>query len=205
MAKKLFRTGETETARVEAFSDGVLAIVMTLLILDIRIPAFEAADDAAIWRALALLVPKVAAWIISFIFVLVFWVSHHYMFNALDKVDRGILWLNGLFLMFICFMPFPTALAGEHPLTTPPLALLSATMLGAALSFTAMRLYSARASGLMAPRQKQLAQAAFIRGLSAPALYACALLAAFFAPLLCVLLLAAVPIVFFFPPPERAE
>ena len=203
--RSIFRTGESETNRVEAFSDGVLAIVITLLVLEIKVPHVPQHDDGLQWAALAVLVPKIAAWVISFVFVLVFWVAHHYLFNSLRKVDRGLLWINGLFLLFMSFVPFPTALAGEYPASTPPLALLSGTMLGAAASFSAMRLYVLRGHGLIAPEEKAAARTALRRSLIAPAMYACGLAAAFFVPWLAIAVQLLVPVIFFLPARAAGE
>ena len=106
MARGILRTGETDASRVEAFSDGVLAIVITLLILDVKIPHDIRGGNDALWAALREQLPMLGAWVLSFSFVLVFWVAHHYLFKQLTKVDRGILWLNGLFLLSICFTPW---------------------------------------------------------------------------------------------------
>jgi uncharacterized membrane protein len=136
MVRKLFRTEEAETSRVEAFSDGVLAIVITLLVLDIKVPQ-TADSDAALWQAILQRLPMIGAWMVSFFFVLVFWVAHHTLFYQIEKTDRGLLWLNGLFLLAISFSPFPTALAGEHPGATPAVFLLSLVMFLAAAFFAA--------------------------------------------------------------------
>jgi len=195
----LFRVGESETNRVEAFSDGVLAIVITLLVLEIKVPHVPGHDDVAQWAALRELIPKIAAWVISFVFVLVFWVAHHYLFNSLAKVDRGLLWLNGLFLLFMSFVPFPTAFAGEYPLSTPALALLSATMFGAAASFSAIRIYVLYGDALIKEDAKSGAKMAVRRSLIAPTLYAAGFVAAFFVPWLAVAIQIFVPIIFFLP------
>jgi len=73
--RRLFRSGEADTDRIEAFSDGVLAIVITLLVLEITPPSVQG-GDAELWRALARMLPVIAAWVVSFLFVLVFWVSY---------------------------------------------------------------------------------------------------------------------------------
>jgi uncharacterized membrane protein len=197
--RAVFRVGESDASRVEAFSDGVLAIVITLLVLEIGAPHLAHPTDAELWTALEALLPKIVAWVVSFFFVLVFWVAHHYFFGSLARVDRGILWLNGLFLLFISFTPFPTAFAGDYPLRTPPLALLSVVMLGAAASFTALRLYALMGEGLIASNTRNAARAALMRSVVAPVLYACAALAAFVSPWASIALLAAVPLIFFFP------
>ncbi len=203
--RSVFRVGESDTSRVEAFSDGVLAIVITLLVLEIGAPHLAQPTDAELWASLEALIPKIVAWVVSFFFVLVFWVAHHYFFRGLQRVDRGILWLNGLFLLFISFTPFPTAFAGDYPLRTPPLALLSVVMFGAAASFTALRLYALMGDGLIASGDRIAARAALMKSLVAPISYAFAALAAFVAPLASVVVLTAVPLIFFFPSRETRD
>ena len=108
MARRaIFHTGPLGTDRVEAFSDGVLAVVITLLVLDVKLPS-GLSTDAALWAALVHITPVLGAWVVSFAFVLVFWVNHHYFFASLKKTDRGLLWLNGVFLLTITLIPFPT-------------------------------------------------------------------------------------------------
>ena len=97
MIRRLFHSGQADTDQIEAFSDGVLVIVITLLVLEITPPTVPG-GDAELWRAVAHLLPMIAAWVVSFLFVLVFWVSHHHLFASRAKVDRGVLWLNGLIL-----------------------------------------------------------------------------------------------------------
>lgn len=75
MINRFFRSGRAETDRIEAFSDGVLAIVITLLVLEITPPSVPG-GDAELWRALAHLLAAIGAWVLSFLFVLVFWVAH---------------------------------------------------------------------------------------------------------------------------------
>ncbi|MFO6448238.1 TMEM175 family protein [Erythrobacter sp. NE805] len=139
-ARPIFRTGAIEKNRLEAFSDGVIAIVITLLVLELKVPA-GIADETGLRHALAHLAPAVAAWVISFLFVLVFWVNHHYFIASLRQADRGLLWLNGLFLLCISATPFPTGLVGEYPGMTLPLVILSLSMAVTSLAFAAMRLY----------------------------------------------------------------
>jgi uncharacterized membrane protein len=167
----VLRTGAADTGRVEAFSDGVLAIVITLLVLEIKVPQALPNDEAALWKAIAGQSPMIGAWVVSFLFVLVFWVAHHYFFAMLRKVDRGLLWLNGLFLLAICFMPFPTALSGQYPASRPATLLLSATMFVTALAFSAMRWYATFHAGLVAKEDISRAKALFKRGLVSPSLY----------------------------------
>ncbi len=103
-----------ENARIEAFSDGVFAIAITLLVLQLKVPpvsTVHTVDD--LWKSLVNLWPSYFAFILSFGILLVTWVNHHYLFNVLDKSSRPFLYANGFFLLTITFMPFPTALLAE--------------------------------------------------------------------------------------------
>jgi uncharacterized membrane protein len=197
----VLRTGAADTSRVEAFSDGVLAIVITLLVLEIKVPQALPNDEAALWHAIAGQLPMIGAWVVSFLFVLVFWVAHHYFFAMLKKVDRGLLWLNGLFLLAICFMPFPTALSGQYPASRPATLLLSATMFVTALAFSAMRWYATFHAGLVAKEDIPLAKALFKRGLISPSLYLVSIALALVYPPAAIAIQILVPTLFFFPGP----
>jgi uncharacterized membrane protein len=102
-----------ETARVEAFSDGVLAIVVTLLVLELQIPR-GLLSDAALRNALAHEWPSYFAFVTSFATVGIMWVNHHRLFTLIGRVDHRLLMLNLLLLFFICIVPFPTAIVAEY-------------------------------------------------------------------------------------------
>ena len=178
----LFHVGDSETNRVEAFSDGVFAIVVTLLVLEITVPHVAKGDDAALWAALAERLPLIGAWVISFAFVLTFWVAHHYLFNGLAKVNRGVLWLNGLSLLFICFLLFPTALSGEYPLSPPATWLLSTVMFLSAASFSVLRWYVSYYARLTIETDPAALRASMRKSLIAPPLYLLAMVLSFFWP-----------------------
>ena len=111
-----FSRGHLPLTRLEAFSDGVFAIIVTLLVLELKIPALQ--DDENV-RELAHqlidLLPKYLSWLISFIIVAKFWLNHHHLFSLASHANYGLIWLNSFFLMFQSFVPFPTALMGEYP------------------------------------------------------------------------------------------
>lgn len=94
--------------RLEAFSDGVFAIVITLLILDVRLPS--GANPTA--EAIRSLAPRIAAFVLSFVIVGVYWVAHHHMLYFVRQVNRQLLWLNLLVLLAVVFIPFPASLLG---------------------------------------------------------------------------------------------
>ncbi len=199
MIRPFFRSGQAETDRVEAFSDGVLAIVITLLVLEISVPGVQG-GDAELWRSLAHMLPVIGAWVVSFLFVLVFWVSHHYLFASLAKVDRGVFWLNGLFLLFISFTPFPTALQARYPGTVPAAFLLSLAMLLTASSFSLLRWYACFPAGLLrAGIGHREARQAMRRSLLAPLLYLIGCLAAFAAPAVALTIQVLVPLIYIAP------
>lgn len=201
----LFRTGAIEKNRLEAFSDGVIAIVITLLVLEVKAPE-GLPDEAALWHALAHLAPVVAAWVVSFFFVLVFWVNHHYFIANLRAADCGLLWLNGLFLLCVSATPFPTGLVGAYPGTTPPLLLLSLSMCATSLAFAAMRFYASFAGKLTREHlgRDELRRAMRISGI-APALYLVAAALAFLWKPGSLILQALVPLLFFLRSPIELD
>jgi uncharacterized membrane protein len=103
------------THRIEAFSDGVLSIVITLLVLQLSIPIVStSAADAELSQRLIELLPKLFSYVISFAIVGIFWVGHHSLFHFIICADRTLLWLNNLFLLCVGFIPFPAALLGAY-------------------------------------------------------------------------------------------
>jgi uncharacterized membrane protein len=111
-----FRRGHLHLTRVEAFSDGVFAIVVTLLVLELKVPPLkDHASVAELMHQLIELLPKFLSWLISFIIVCKFWLNHHHLLSLAGRADYGLAWINSLFLMGQSFIPFPTALVGEYP------------------------------------------------------------------------------------------
>ncbi len=106
------RADERDTARLEAFSDGVLAIAITLLVLELRVP--RAASQAELGRRLLELWPSYAAYFTSFATIGVIWLNHHLMFRLIARVDATLLLLNGLLLLTASVLPFPTALLAGY-------------------------------------------------------------------------------------------
>jgi uncharacterized membrane protein len=103
---------EREIGRLEAFSDGVFAIAVTLLILDLRVP--EASGDHALLTALARQWPNYLAFVASFATILVMWINHHAMFRAVWRSDHWLYVFNGLLLLVVSAIPFPTSLVAEY-------------------------------------------------------------------------------------------
>ncbi|WP_217548180.1 TMEM175 family protein [Streptomyces sp. GbtcB6] len=101
-----------ESGRVEAFSDGVFAIAVTLLVLDIKVP--KTAEGDSLWQALGAQWPSYAAYVVSFLVVGIMWVNHHQLFSYVARVDRKLMFLNLLVLMVVSAVPWPTAMLAEY-------------------------------------------------------------------------------------------
>ena len=101
--------------RIEALTDGIFAVAMTLLVLDLKLPETLAGiDDAGLREALIALLPKLESYVISFLVLCIFWLGHHRLMHLVHGVDQLFLWRNLLFILFITFVPFTTSLMGEH-------------------------------------------------------------------------------------------
>ncbi|MDX6286328.1 MAG: potassium channel family protein [Frankiales bacterium] len=104
------RWSKSDTARLEAFSDGVLAIAITLLILDIRLPV----NSHNVGEDLLHAKSHYVAYATAFFTIAVLWVNHHDLFKLIDHADRGLMFLNSMLLLSISFLPFPTSVLAEH-------------------------------------------------------------------------------------------
>ena len=124
------------TARIEAFSDGVIAIAITILVLELRAPELSSAfTEAQVSDLLAHLFPKFAAYLLSFLLIAIYWVNHHHMFHLLERADSGLLWANNNLLLWLSLLSFPTSMLGEHPSSTLIAALYGGISFMAALGF----------------------------------------------------------------------
>jgi uncharacterized membrane protein len=124
---------EKETSRVEAFSDGVFAIALTLLILGIKVPDLnDFASNDKLYRSLVSLWPSYLALILSFTAVLIMWINHHGFFKYLKKINTAFLYANGFLLLTVTFMNFPTAILAKY-FETPAFNIASAFYCGSLL------------------------------------------------------------------------
>ncbi len=134
-----------EKNRIEAFSDGVIAIIITLLVLEIKVPHIEGEiTTAVIWSSLQSIAPKFLSWGMSFFMVLIMWVNHHRIFNDIKQSNNGLLWLNGMLLFFMSFVPFPTALIGDYFSSPASVSFFGICLAMMGLSFAGLRYYLVR-------------------------------------------------------------
>jgi len=118
------------TARLEAFSDGVIAIIITIMVLELRVP------HGSELEALRPLLPKLATYLMSFILVGVYWNNHHHMLHVTDRVNGAILWANLHLLFWLSLTPFVTGWMGENLFAEAPTAVYGVVMVMAALAYT---------------------------------------------------------------------
>ena len=180
--------GSSETGRVEAFSDGVFAIAITLLVLEIQVPQPEVTGHGStLLPALLSLWPSYLGYLISFITIGIMWVNHHSMFVLIQRTDRYFLLISVFFLMCIAFLPFPTAVLAEY-LADPKgrrvaVALYSATFVLIALAYNAVWWYAARGGRLLHRKaDREAVETISKRYLVGPAAYGLSFVLAFVNP-----------------------
>jgi uncharacterized membrane protein len=144
---------EKETGRLEAFSDGVFSIAMTLLVLELKVPTFRPPiTSTALLTALRSQWPSYLAFLTSFATVLIMWVNHHGIFRLVRRCDAMLLFTNGLLLLFVTVVPFPTALVAAYLRTAGAAAactIYCATFVVGSLMYGVLLLVAARHGGRM--------------------------------------------------------
>jgi uncharacterized membrane protein len=143
---------QMDSGRLEAFSDGVFAIAITLLVLDLIVPGMEEAHEIGLGAALAAEWPSYFAYLVSFFVIGIIWINHHTMFTMVNQVDRRVLFVNLLLLLTISVIPFPTRLLAEYLLDGDAgiaAAVYSATMFVMGLAFASLWLAITRDARLL--------------------------------------------------------
>jgi len=184
--------------RLEAFSDGVFAIVITLLILNVHVP-----DGRSLtMQSLRPLVPSLATFVLSFIIVGVYWVAHHHMMHFVVQVNRRLLWLNLLTLLTVVFIPFPTSLLGTGFNNPLAVRLYGLSLIATNFSGLLFWLYLTAHKELMVPNVTTQFSRTVIVIHSSPMLgYGLAVILAGWSPAVSLVLYAAVPLFFILPNP----
>jgi len=118
-----------KTSRLEAFSDGVLAIIITIMVLELKVP--HGVELAALKPVL----PVLLSYVLSFIYLGIYWNNHHHLFQATEEVSGGILWANLYLLFWLSLFPFTTAWMGENQLAAIPTAVYGVVLLMAAIAY----------------------------------------------------------------------
>jgi len=138
--------------RIEALADGIFAVAMTLLVLDIKMPeTLSYASEGDLWHRLVALEHAIASYAISFVMLSVYWVTHHYQFHYIERTDRGLLWINLYLLLAITLVPFTTDLVGDNVHLRLPALLYGVNLLLIAAAFIAQAEYVRRHHHLAGP------------------------------------------------------
>lgn len=133
------------TTRVETFSDGVIAIIITIMVLQLKLPNLDKGGSTVqVINHLKALGPYLFTYAFSFMMIGIFWTNHHHMFHLLEKTDEQLLWQNFLFLFLLSLIPLATAIVGASPFITIAPVVYGIVMLATTLSFVIMRNYSHR-------------------------------------------------------------
>jgi uncharacterized membrane protein len=180
-----------EKNRLEAFSDGVLAIIITIMVLELRVPR---GSDLA---ALKPLLPVFLTYVLSFIYVGIYWNNHHHLLKAAHKVTAAMMWANLHLLFWLSLFPFVTGWMGENHFTPLPTALYGAVMLLAAIAYYILQNIVVAGHG----RDSKLAASMGrdVKGKVSPVLYAVAIAVSFVQPWLAGCLYVAVALLWLIP------
>ncbi len=184
--------------RLETFSDAVMAIILTLLVLELRVPSITVHTNLSqYFDLLRPLFTKTLSFVLTFFIITVHWVSHHYFFVNIKSVPMGLVWLNNLFLLWICFMPFPTAMLGNNLTDQFPIILYGVNQLLAALTFMGFRSY-ANANGLFVNKKAAEAMGP-VHSFPAVILFVLSIILSFFNVYVSLACFVIVPVLYFIP------
>ena len=177
--------------RLEAFSDGVIAILITIMVLELKVP--EGHDFAS----LAHLAPRLCGYVLSFVYIGIYWSNHHHLMHTVDRVSRGILWANLHLLFWLSLVPFATEWVGETHSAPLPTALYGVLLFMAAISYTILQVVIIRRQG--EGSRLKAAVGGDRKGKLSMALYATAIVLAFYVPFAAELIYALVAAIWFVP------
>lgn len=162
------------TERLTAFSDGVIAIIITIMVLELKAP------HGTDWAALGALLPVFLSYVLSFTYVAIYWNNHHHLLHTLPRVSGAILWANMHLLFWLSLIPFTTAWLGENHAAPAPAALYGVALLMAAIAYYILQTLIVRATGASSRLAKALG--ADIKGKISPVLYIAGIATAFINP-----------------------
>ena len=162
--------------RLAAFSDGVIAVIITIMVLELKAP------QGAGLAALAGLLPTFLSYVLSFVYVAIYWNNHHHFFQMVPRVTGAILWANLHLLFWLSLVPFATAWLGANPVSLVPTAVYGVALLMPALAWTIMQAVIIRSQGHGSALARAVGRDA--KGRLSLALYACGIALAFVRPYL---------------------
>ncbi len=181
----------TEPARLEAFSDGVIAVIITIMVLELKPP------HGTDLESLREILPTLAAYVLSFVFVGIYWNNHHHMLRASSGIDGRAMWANLHLLFWLSVVPFTTNWLGQNPSAAVPTALYGVVLLFDAIAYTLLEHALRAVNGPETPFAR--AVAADFKGKVSLVLYVCAIGLAFVSPKISDVLFVLVAVLWFIP------
>lgn len=160
--------------RLEAFSDGVIAIVITIMVLEMRVP------HGVTWETLAPVTPVFMSYVLSFIYVAIYWNNHHHMLHTVTTVTGGILWANLHLLFWLSLFPFVTGWMGENHFAALPSALYGGVLLAAAIAYWILQETIIATQGPASPLRAAIGSD--LKGRLSPIAYLLGIISTFFWP-----------------------
>ena len=160
--------------RLTAFTDGVVAIIVTIMVLELKVP------HGTDWATLLTVLPVFLSYVLSFVYVAIYWNNHHHLMHAVSRVNGGILWANMNLLFWLSLIPFATAWMGENQFARLPTAVYGVALLMPALSYFVLQTMIIRHQGPRGTLAK--APGRDFKGKASLAMYAAAIAAGFFIP-----------------------
>jgi uncharacterized membrane protein len=177
--------------RLTAFTDGVIAVIITIMVLDLRTP------EGASFAAILPVGPKLLAYALSFVYVAIFWNNHHHFFKLVPRVSGGVLWANLYLLFWLSLIPFATGWMGEHPEAAAPTATYGVSLLMSAFAWYIMQSAIIAAQGQGSPLATAIGRD--VKGKLAPPFYLAGIALAFVNTTVSQVLYAAVALMWLVP------
>jgi uncharacterized membrane protein len=177
--------------RLAAFSDGVIAIIITIMVLELKVP------HGADWAALRGLAPSFVSYVLSFIYLAIYWNNHHHLIHTVARVDGLILWANSHLLFWLSLVPAATGWMGENFLAPLPTAVYGGVLLMPAIAYYLLQMAIVRKQGTHSVLAHALGSD--IKGKISPVLYLAAVVLAFIAPWMSIAIYALVAVMWLVP------
>jgi uncharacterized membrane protein len=188
------KTDRLTPARLEAFSDGVIAVIITIMVLELHVPNKEIANLAA----LRLELPLVLVYLLSFIQTGIYWVNHHYLIDDLDRVTHGILWSNLALLFALSLIPVATGWVGVRGISSFSIALYAAVCAFPAVPWMVL-------STLIQRRSRTPPASGMFKQVASVSLYLGSIVVAYVSPWIAIAMIALVAVVWLLPPRKIVE
>ena len=180
-----------EKDRLLAFSDGVVAIIITIMVLELKVP------HGASWDDLAGVLPVFLSYVLSFVYVAIYWNNHHHLLYTVNRVDGLILWANTHLLFWLSLVPFATAWMGENHFAKLPTAVYGVALLMPAIAYLLLQKAILRREGQDSTLAKALGRD--IKGKISPVLYVTAIALSFVDPLIAGIIYVSVAVMWLIP------